>query len=89
MVERSRGDRKNLRNELEERLNITELMPPMFSSKGASSEIFQTLESRMITFGTATDGDLYSLYNNFNYWIRNKLTEFKIENNYFQNYIHL
>jgi hypothetical protein len=56
-----------IRIELEDKLNIFEVQAPLYSTKQITSEIYEIINSRVITFGTATDDELYSMYNSYGY----------------------
>jgi hypothetical protein len=58
---------RHVREELEDKLNIFEVQAPLYSTKPIVSEIYETINSRLITFGTATDDELYSMYNKYDY----------------------
>lgn len=72
--------RKLIEN-LEERLNIFEIQPKKFEVEPSSSDTFQTLMSRSISFNTATDDEIYYMVNNFDYWFRNQIVELEVSNN--------
>lgn len=72
---------KELIEEFSQRLPIQNVVAPLYSTKQITSSIFQEIESRNITFGTATDSNIYMAFNNFNYWFRNQLLNLEIENN--------
>ena len=71
----------NLKEELKNRMSLFEVMPPKYSTKKITSDIYENLVSRTIDFGTATDDEIYTLYNNYDYWFRNELKKIEIESN--------
>ena len=71
----------NLKDELRNRLSLFEVMAPMYSTNKITSDIYENLVSRTIDFGTATDDEIYTFYNNYNYWFRNELIKLDIESN--------
>ena len=71
----------SLKEELRNRFSLFEVMAPKYSTNKITSDIYENLVSRNIDFGTATDDEIYTIYNNYNYWFRNELIKLDIESN--------
>jgi ABC-type transporter MlaC component len=56
-----------LKEEIQDKLSLFEVEVPLYSTDKIVSDIYEMIESRPITFGTATDNEVYSMYNKYDY----------------------